>query len=151
MKVCKFGGTSMATAAAINRVKKIILSDKERRFVVVSAPGKRYSHDTKVTDLLYAAYAEKCEKGSCSNTMSAIRARFVELCADLGVKADINKYLDEVEKGINESTSADYAASRGEYLSAVVVSEVLGFEMVDAADVIKFKHDGTFDAELTNR
>lgn len=150
MKVCKFGGTSMATAAAINRVKKIILSDKERKFVVVSAPGKRYSQDTKVTDLLYAAYAEKCEKGSCSNAMSAIRARFVELCEDLGVKADINKYLDEVEKGINESTTADYAASRGEYLSAVVVSEVLGFEMVDAADVIKFKHDGTFDAELTN-
>ncbi len=150
MKVCKFGGTSMATAESIRTVKNIIESDKARRFVVVSAPGKRFSSDIKITDMLYDAYNEKLETGSCRYKISAIRARFVELAKELGVDVDMNAYIDEVEAGILKSTSPDYAASRGEYLSAVIMSAVLGFKMVDAGDIIKFKHDGTFDSELTN-
>ena len=150
MKVCKFGGTSMATVASIRQVQSIIESDPMRKFVIVSAPGKRFSEDTKITDMLYSAYAEKLENGSCRYKIAEIRTRFVELAKELGLSVDMNKYIDEVEKGINESTSADYAASRGEYLSAVIMSEVLGFKMLDAADVIKFKADGTFDSELTN-
>ncbi len=150
MKVCKFGGTSMATAESIRTVKKIIESDSERRFVVVSAPGKRFSSDIKITDMLYDAYNEKLETGSCRYKISAIRTRFVELAKELGVDVDMNKYVDEVEEGILASTSPDYAASRGEYLSAILMSAVLGFKMVDAGDIIKFKHDGTFDSELSN-
>lgn len=150
MKVCKFGGTSMATVASIRQVQSIIESDPMRKFVIVSAPGKRFSEDTKITDMLYAAYAEKLENGSCRYKIAEIRTRFVELAKELGLSVDMNKYIDEVEKGINESTTADYAASRGEYLSAVIMSEVLGFKMIDAADVIKFKADGIFDSELTN-
>ncbi len=150
MKVCKFGGTSMATVASILNVKSIIESDSERKYVIVSAPGKRFSSDIKITDLLYSAYQEKFETGACSHNMALIRARFVDLAKELNVNVDMNKYIDEVEEGILKSTSADYAASRGEYLSAVIMSAVLGFDMLDAGDVIKFKHDGTFDSELTN-
>ena len=150
MKVCKFGGTSMATTESILQVKSIIESDPERKFVVVSAPGKRFSSDTKITDLLYSAYDEKVEFGTCKSSMKVIRERFVGLCNELGLDVDINKYLDEVEEGIIKSTSSDYAASRGEYLSAIVVSAVLGFKMVDAGDIIKFNNNGIFDAELTN-
>ena len=150
MKVCKFGGTSMATTESILQVKSIIESDPERKFVVVSAPGKRFSSDTKITDLLYSAYDEKVEFGTCKSSMKVIRERFVGLCNELGLDVDINKYLDEVEEGIIKSTSSDYAASRGEYLSAIVVSAVLGFKMVDAGDIIKFNNNGVFDAELTN-
>lgn len=150
MKVCKFGGTSMATAETINQVKDIILSDKERRFVVVSAPGKRFKEDIKVTDLLYSAYAEKESTGSCKKSMDKIRERFVSLCADLKLQLDINKYLDEVEEGIDKSKNEDFAASRGEYLAAIVIAEVLGYKFVDAAEIIKFNSEGQFESELTN-
>ncbi len=150
MKVCKFGGTSMSTAESIRTVKSIIESDPERRYVIVSAPGKRFSSDIKVTDMLYDAYNEKRETGCCRYKIAEIRARFKELAKELNVDVDIDTYIDEVEEGILNSTSPDFAASRGEYLSAVIMSAVLGFKMLDAGDIIKFKHDGTFDSELTN-
>lgn len=150
VKVCKFGGTSMASVASITQVKDIILSDPARKFVVVSAPGKRFGDDIKVTDLLLEAYREKCEFGSCGNAFELIRDRFVGLCRDFDLDLDIDRYLDETEAGINSSTSSDFAASRGEYLSALVVAEVLGYRFVDAAEIVKFKVDGTFDAEYTN-
>lgn len=150
VKVCKFGGTSMASVASITKVKDIILSDPARKFVVVSAPGKRFGDDIKVTDLLLEAYREKCEFGSCGNAFELIRDRFVGLCRDFDLDLDIDRYLDATEAGINNSTSSDFAASRGEYLSALVVAEVLGYRFVDAAEIVKFKVDGTFDAEYTN-
>ena len=136
MKVCKFGGTSMATVASILNVKSIIESDSERKYVIVSAPGKRFSSDIKITDLLYSAYQEKLETGSCAHNIALIRARFVDLAKELGVDVDMNKYVDEVEEGILKSTSADYAASRGEYLSAIIMSAVLGFDMLDRKSVV---------------
>lgn len=150
MKVCKFGGTSMASAQSILNVKNIIESDPERKYVIVSAPGKRFSSDIKITDMLYGAYEEKVETGSCRYKMAIIRERFVELAKELNLDIDMNKYIDEVEENILTSTSPDYAASRGEYLSAIIMSAVLGYDFVDAGDIIKFKHDGTFDSELTN-
>ena len=150
MKVCKFGGTSMATTQSILQVKSIIDRDPERKFIVVSAPGKRFSNDVKITDMLYAAYDEKVAFGTCKSSMKVIRERFLGLCEELGLDIDMNKYLDEVEEGIMNSTSSDYAASRGEYLSAIVVSAVLGFKMIDAGNIIKFNNNGIFDAELTN-
>ena len=150
IKVCKFGGTSMADKNSISRVKEIILSDKERRFVVVSAPGKRFKEDIKVTDVLYECYDEKVKTGECKNKFSVIRERFEGIVADLGLSINISDRLDEVERGINASSSPDYAASRGEYLSALIASEVLGLEFVDAAEIIRFNTLGRFDSETTN-
>lgn len=150
MKVCKFGGTSMATPESIRQVESIIKSDPERKYVVVSAPGKRFKGDTKVTDLLYAAAAEKERYGVAGASIEEIRDRFVTLARDLGLETDIDSYIDEIEEGINNAQTADYAASRGEYLSAIILAEKLGFKFVDAAEIIKFKFDGTFDAETTN-
>lgn len=150
LKVCKFGGTSMATKESISQVKTIVQSEKSRRFVIVSAPGKRFSGDEKVTDLLYACYDEKMRSGSCSGYFSKIRTRFLTLVSDLGLDFDITPYLDEVERKIVESTTPDYAASRGEYLSALIMSRVLGLDFVDAADIIKFTAKGNFDSEYTN-
>lgn len=150
MKVCKFGGTSMATAESIKQVKSILDADAERKFVVVSAPGKRFSGDVKVTDMLYAAYRQKCEEGKVSGALDSIRNRFQGLVDDLGVDLDLTPYMKEIEEGINVSENADYAASRGEYLSAVITAKFLGYRFVDAGDVVKFKFDGTFDQDMTN-
>lgn len=149
MKVCKFGGTSMATAEALRKVKDIIDSDPMRKFVVVSAPGKRFTGDDKVTDLLYQAFEEKLVEGNCHSTMAQIRPRYIDIRDQLGLDLDIEKYLDEVEIGINASLKQDYAASRGEYLSGIIASNYLGFEFVDAEEIIKFKIDGSFDSEIT--
>ncbi len=150
LKVCKFGGTSMAEKVAITKVKDIILSEDSRRFVIVSAPGKRFSGDEKVTDLLYACYDEKMATGKCKSNFDKIRDRFIGIVKDLNLTLDIEKHLDEVEQGIIDSTAPDYAASRGEYLSALIMAELLGFQFVDAADIIKFNLKGVFDDEYTN-
>ncbi|MFI3229523.1 MAG: aspartate kinase [Bacillota bacterium] len=148
MKVCKFGGTSMSTSESIRQVASIIKADSARKYVVVSAPGKRFKGDTKVTDLLYAAYAEKDTNGG--EAIEEIRERFRALVNELNLKIDIDSVIDEVEQGIKASTSADYAASRGEYLSGVVMAAFLGYKFVDAGDIIKFNTAGEFDAESTN-
>lgn len=148
--VCKFGGTSMATAQVIRQCAEIIKSDSQRKFIVVSAPGKRFSGDAKITDLLYAAYAEKATSVSSLKSLAIIKERFIEIEKDLGLDIGIGAEIDEIEKNIFSSTSADYAASRGEYLSARLVAAFLGFRFVDAADIIKFRSDGSFDGETTN-
>lgn len=150
MKVCKFGGTSMATAASVTNVKNIILSDPDRKFVVVSAPGKRFSGDTKVTDLLYAAYAEQQKNGDVIRLLDEIKSRFVTLATEMKVEIDWDSEFKTIYDGIARSATDDYAASRGEYLSAVLMAKVLDFDFVDAAELIKFRKDGSFDAMLTN-
>lgn len=150
MIVCKFGGTSMATAETINKVKDIILSDPERKFIVVSAPGKRDSKDIKVTDLLYKAYDEQQKNGSCKETLNKVRDRFVSLCENLKIDLDINPYIDEIAKQMPKAISADYAASRGEYLAGIVMAKVLNFKFIDAAEIIKFNANGVFENELSN-
>lgn len=150
LKVCKFGGTSMATKDSILQVKSIIESDKSRRFVVVSAPGKRFKSDEKITDLLYACFDEKQANGTCSIYFDKVRKRFCNLVKDLNMDFDIVPYLDKVEKGILESTTPDYAASRGEYLSAILMANLLGMEFIDAEEIVKFNRKGQFDSEHTN-
>lgn len=137
----------MADGNVINGVKKIIESDAERKYVVVSAPGKRYSGDTKVTDLLYASYAELIERGTCKNSFSAVRARFISLVKELNIPFEIGALLDETEAMIEREKSEDFTASRGEYLCARVVAEVLGAKFIDAKDVIFFKEDGSLDGD----
>ena len=147
VKVCKFGGTSMADGNVIAGVKKIIESDKERKFVVVSAPGKRYSGDIKVTDLLYACFEELQKKGTCAEAFKAVRARFTDIVRQLDLKLDINSVLDETQKRIDKEKSEDFTASRGEYLSARVISEYLGAKFIDAEEVVFFNEDGTLNDE----
>ena len=144
--VCKFGGSSLADGNNISRVTEIIGSDPSRRFVVVSAPGKRYSDDTKVTDLLYACYQDCVEKGSCSETFQKIRRRFQSIVSELGMDSfDIESILNETERAIEENKSADFTASRGEYLNARIVAAKLGWAFVDAKDIIFFDKNGRFD------
>ena len=151
VKVCKFGGTSMADGNVMNRVKSIIGSDKDRKFIVVSAPGKRYSGDVKVTDMLYECYREVEEKGSCGAAFALIRNRFTSIVKELNIDFDIGSVLDETEARINREKSEDFTASRGEYLSARVMAEVLGAKFIDAEDVIFFDLNGAYDAEKSDR
>ena len=123
IKVCKFGGTSMADANAIRQVKSIIEADPSRKYVVVSAPGKRFKEDIKITDTLYKCYEEVVETGSCKQNFAVIRERFKDIVNDLELALDIESILDKTECEIVESKSADFAASRGEYLSGIVVAD----------------------------
>ncbi len=149
-KVCKFGGTSMASAITVNQVFNIIESDKDRKYIVVSAPGKRDKNDIKVTDMLYKAFDEAQETGRCDNAFGKIRERFRALVDDLKLDFDLNEMLDSIEKQINTSTTPDYAASRGEYLSARIFAIKTGYKFIDAQDLIKFDSRGMLDSEITN-
>lgn len=150
LKVCKFGGTSMADAAAILKIKDIIESDEARRFIVVSAPGKRFKEDIKITDTLYACYSDLVEKGDFKEKFALIRERFIGIVKDLGLSLDFESVLDETEKQIAENRSRDFTASRGEYLAARIMAEVLGFEFIDAEDMIRFDSHGRLNEDYTD-
>ena len=150
IKVCKFGGTSMADAKAMTQAKKIIESDASRRFVVVSAPGKRFKEDIKITDMLYKCNKEVLECGSCEKSFSLIRARFIEIVKDLGIDLEIEEILNETQQAIEQNKSADFAASRGEYLSARIFAAFLGVEFVDCAEMVRFDRHGRLNDDYTD-
>ena len=150
IKVCKFVGTSMADAKAMRQAKNIIESDSARKYVIVSAPGKRFKDDIKITDMLYKCYNEVVESGTCKKSFSIIRERFSEIVAELGVSLDINAILDETEKAIDENMSADFSASRGEYLSARIFAAFLGVDFVDAEEMIRFDRHGKLNDDYTD-
>lgn len=150
IKVCKFGGTSMANSNNINDIARIIDAEPSRKYVIVSAPGKRFGSDRKITDMLYACYHEVELNGECSETFGKIRERYIEIVNDLKLNIDINAYLNEVEDGIKKYRSSEYAASRGEYLGGIIMAARLNIPFVDAKDIISFNQNGEFDAEATN-
>lgn len=150
LKVTKFGGTSMADAKSMTQVANIIKSDPERRYVVVSAPGKRFKEDIKITDLLYSCYYDIEIKGECRDSFNKIRERFIQIVEDLKLDYDIIPELDKVEKEMIANHSAAFCASRGEYLSAVVMARLLGYKFVDAKDLMIFSSEGDFLPEETN-
>ena len=150
-KVVKFGGSSLASAEQFKKVGAIIRADRERKFVVPSAPGKRSSDDTKVTDMLYACY-ELAEQGQdFVQNLQEIKDRYQEIIDGLALKLSLDKEFKIIEKNFREKAGPDYAASRGEYLNGLIMAQYLGFEFIDAASVIRFGADGEHDAELTNR
>ena len=149
-KVVKFGGSSLASAEQFKKVGEIIRADRERKFVVPSAPGKRSSDDTKVTDMLYACYDLAEQGADFTKEMQAIRDRYQEIIDGLGLKLSLDKEFKTIEKNFKEKAGSDYAASRGEYLNGIIMAKYLGFSFVDAAEVIRFKADGEHDAERTN-
>lgn len=137
----------MADANVINGVKNIIEGDKDRKYTVVSAPGKRYSDDIKVTDLLYACHKKLMSEGALGDSFDQVRTRFLSIAKQLNLSLDMGAILDETKKRIEREQSEDYTASRGEYLTARIVAEVLNAKFVDAEDVIFFKADGSLDGE----
>ncbi len=150
-KVVKFGGSSLASAEQFKKVGAIIRADEERKFVVPSAPGKRSSDDTKVTDMLYACYDLAKNGGDFRAKLNEIKIRYQEIIDGLGLKLSLEEEFKTIEKNLKEKASADYAASRGEYLNGIIMAKYLGFEFIDAAEVILFHEDGEYDQEITNR
>ena len=150
-KVVKFGGSSLASAEQFKKVGAIIKADKERKFVVPSAPGKRFSGDTKVTDMLYGCY-DLAEAGQdFKKELQAIKDRYQEIIDGLAIKLSLDEEFKKIEKNFKEKAGTNYAASRGEYLNGIIMANYLGFVFIDAAEVIEFKEDGEFNAEVTNQ
>ena len=153
VKVVKFGGSSLADADHFHQVAAIIKADPDRRYVVPSAPGKREKSDTKVTDLLYRCYdliKSRSSMESIDACYNEIRARYTSIIADLGLDYDISGELDYVRNAMLHAAGRGYAASRGEYLNALILAKYLGFDFIDAESVIFFKDNGTLDEEKTN-
>ena len=149
IKVVKFGGSSLASAEQFHKVKDIILSDPDRRFVVPSAPGKRDSSDTKVTDMLYRCYSIAEENGDFSDALAQIRARYQEIIDGLSLTVSLDVEFETIRENFAAHAGRDYAASRGEYLNGILIANYLGFEFIDSARYIRFLEDGTFDANAT--
>jgi aspartate kinase len=149
IKVCKFGGTSMASGNVILAAANIVRAYKERRYIVVSAPGKRFSGDIKVTDLLYQC-SDAYESGDLSafkQIFEKIRTRFMNIEAEIGKDLQIKAGLDEAENAILNGAGRDYCASRGEFLAAKIVAAVLEVPFVDATEFIRFDENGVLDKE----
>ncbi len=149
IKVCKFGGTSMADGITMLRVKSIIESDPTRRYVVVSAPGKRFGGDIKVTDLLYETYDNVVVSGETGAAFEKICERFRGIVSELKLDLDIDRILAETGEAIVKEASPDFCASRGEYLSGRVMAALLDVPFIDARDVVKFGPDGKLDNART--
>lgn len=149
-KVVKFGGSSLASAEQFAKVGKIIHADKERRYVVPSAPGKRNSKDTKVTDMLYACYELVEAEEDFRVPLMKIKDRYDTIINGLNLKLSLEEEFRKISENFKNKAGADYAASRGEYLNGMVMADYLGYEFVDAAEVIFFDETGEFDAEKTN-
>ncbi len=150
VKVVKFGGSSLADSRQFKKVAGIIKAEKERRYVVPSAPGKRDVEDSKVTDLLYDCYRSAGRK-DISDKLQVIRDRFQEIVDGLGLEVDLDPEFDIIRENFDNQAGSDYAASRGEYLNGLLLSAYLGFPFVDAAEVIRFDEDGVLDEEETDR
>ena len=135
----------MADGHTMTKVKNIVESDPDRLYVVVSAPGKRFSGDTKVTDLLYKCYAEIMQHGDCKRAFADVRKRFEGIVKELNLDFDMASVLDATERRMEEERTEEFVASRGEYLAAIVMSQLLGAKFIDAEDVIFFDESGAFD------
>lgn len=150
-KVVKFGGSSLASADQFKKAGNIVRTDKDRRFVVPSAPGKRHSKDTKVTDMLYECYALAEAESNFGEEFAAIKARYQEIIDGLSLELSLEKEFETIAENFKNKAGSDYAGSRGEYLNGIIMANYLGYEFVDAAEVIRFDENGDFDAEATNK
>lgn len=147
--VAKFGGSSLSDSTQFKKVRDIILSDKNRRYIVPSAPGKRHTKDYKVTDLLYLTHDHVKSGIPFEEVYKYIEERYIQICRELSVEVDIEGLLKCLKDKIASGASREYIASRGEYLSGIILARYLGYEFIDAAEIIKFKRNGTLDEEAT--
>lgn len=149
LKVVKFGGSSMADAKQFAKVRSIVQADPARRVVVVSAAGKRDSGDHKLTDLLYLCYAHLQYGVSCDSVFQMIADRYVSIRDECGLSTDIERELAALRAQMERGISQDELVSRGEYFSALLMADYLGFDFLDAKLWLKFKFDGSIDQEAS--
>lgn len=149
-KVVKFGGSSLASAEQFKKVGNIIRSDESRKFVIPSAPGKRFSEDIKVTDMLYSCYKAAIREKNFVGQLDEIKARYEEIINGLNLTLSLDKDFDVIRENFSRKIGRDYAASRGEYLNGKIMAAYLEFEFVDATEVIRFDENGLFDETATN-
>ncbi len=149
MKVCKFGGSSLADASQIKKVRQIVEADPQRLYVVPSAPGKRHSADTKVTDMLIAYHRAASCGGDASKLFGDIKQRYVEIRDELGVGTDIEGMMDKIAADVKAGAGEDYTVSRGEFLNGALIADYLGFDFIDPAEVIFFSECGVYESEKT--
>ena len=149
IKVAKFGGSSVANAEQFRKVKKIIKSDPDRKFVVSSACGKESSEDHKVTDLLFLCEAHVRFGVSYEPIFEQIEAKYNRIKKELGLKLDLDKEFASIRSVMKRGMSTDYLVSRGEYLTSKLLAEFLGYDFADAAEVIAFRYDGEVDMDRT--
>ena len=150
-KIVKFGGSSLANAQQFEKVGEIIRSDESRRYVVPSAPGKRFDGDTKVTDLLYKCYNIAVKGEDFGAVLQEIKERYYEIIRGLKLDLSLEDEFAQIEKDFKAQAGSDYSASRGEFLNGKVMAAYLGYEFVDAATVIRFDKNGNFDADKTDK
>lgn len=150
IKVVKFGGSSLADAKHFKQVGEIIHADSNRRYVVPSAPGKRFDGDTKVTDMLYRCYEMIRAHENIDDYYAQIVERYTGIIQELGLNFDMSGEFEYVKNAMLHASGRDYAASRGEYLNGIILAKYLGFDFIDAESVIFFKENGSFDEEKTN-
>lgn len=151
VKVAKFGGSSVADALQIGKIKNIIENDPDIHYVVVSAPGKRFSDDSKVTDLLYLCKAHIEHNLPYQQIFQVICDRFMAVEVNLGVNVGLKEEFEEIRKNLEAGASADYIASRGEHLNAMLIAAYLGFDFVDSSRIVRFDEKGRFMEDLTNK
>ena len=148
-KVVKFGGSSLASAEQFKKVGDIIRADEGRRYVVPSAPGKRNSADTKVTDMLYDCYRTAVAGRDFKKKLQNIKARYQEIIDGLNLSLDLSPEFEKIAENFAAAAGEDYAASRGEYLNGIVMANYLGYTFVDPAECIFFEDNGNLDGEMT--
>ncbi len=149
--VTKFGGTSLANSEQFRKVKSIITSDKNRKFVVPSAPGKRHDKDFKITDIFYLCHEHVKQGIIFDEVYKLIEERYIDLKHDLGINVDIESHLQQVKEDLADVKTPDFAASRGEYLNGILLADFLGYELIDSAELIKFNSYGRIDLDETEK
>lgn len=151
IKVAKFGGSSVADGIQLTKTKNIIDQDPDRRYIVVSAPGKRYETDNKITDILYLCKSHIDHNLPYDQLFQVVADRYMAVEINLGIKVDLMEYLNEIRENLMKNPTADYIASRGEYLNAILVAAYLGYDFVDTAGLICFDTKGKLMTEETDR
>ncbi|UCB46925.1 MAG: aspartate kinase [Spirochaetota bacterium] len=147
VKVAKFGGTSVADVGQIRKVEAIIKADPERRYIITSAPGKRSRTDSKITDLLYLCHTHVQQDVPFKEVFSIISKRYIKIVYDLDLSLDLAPHLEKIKKEISGGATADYTASRGEYLMGLILADLLGYAFVDPFQIIHFDKNECIDME----
>jgi len=151
VKVAKFGGSSVADGIQLAKTKEIIEKDPERKYIVVSAPGKRYDGDSKITDLLYLCKTHIEHNFPFEQVLQVVCDRFTAVIVGLGLDLDLTEHYSKIRRKLVEGASEDYIVSRGEFLNAIIMAKFLGVDFVDTAGLILFDENGKFMEEETNQ
>lgn len=147
--VAKFGGSSLADANQFRKVASIVKENPDRRYIVPSAPGKRFDTDIKITDMLYNAYDLASEGEDFIPVLKQIEERFDGIISDLGLDMDLSAEYEKIKVSLESNAGRDYAASRGEYLSGMILAKLIGYHFMDAAKCIRFNETGSFNSDFT--